>query len=513
MDGHSSSPVERSWRDTGKGKLPLQAKTNYLIGRDTSQWIRNVPTFGEVAYDEIYPGVNLLFYGSKDHLEHDFVVSPHSDPSVIRFELAGAEQLELSDSGDLVASAVGEKVIFQKPTAYQEIDGKRIKVDSAFHLDNSQPASRRVISFQLGRYDSERQLIIDSVFSFSTYLTGTGLDEVTAVTTDATGNIYLTGFTSSSDFPTQNGEQPQLGCIASAPTGCQNAFITKLDSTGHTLLYSTYLGGSSRDYGGAIAVDTTGNVIIAGVSESSNFPHAGAVPTLSCQTNNNCYFLASLKPDGSALNYSGQIGGSEGAYTNGTNGRLAVDASGNAYLAGITDSPNFQLTSGTLVPSVTGYPYISTFVLEVDPTGKLLYSTAIPGNAAPNPSASFNNFFLPTGIAVDSSRQAIVSGTGGPGLPTTARVVADAFPNKVTNVANPIAGYVLQLNATASAINYGTYVPGTDTLGGMAVDNSGNLYLTGSTSETTLPVSATAYQKALSAGQNCTCNDGFYRES
>jgi hypothetical protein len=502
-------PVGVAGETRAKGRLPLRAKTNYLIGRDTSQWIRNVPTFGEVAYDGIYPGVNLLFYGSKDHLEHDFVVSPHSDPSVIRFELAGAEQLELSDSGDLVASAVGEKVVFQKPTAYQEIDGKRIKVESAFHLDNSQPASRRVISFQLGHYDSERQLIIDPVFSFSTYLTGTGLDEVTAVTTDATGNIYLTGFTSSSDFPTQNGEQPQLGCIASAPTGCQNAFITKLDSTGHTLLYSTYLGGSSRDYGGAIAVDTTGNVIIAGVSESSNFPHAGAVPTLSCQTNNNCYFLASLNPDGSALNYSGQIGGSEGAYTNGTNGRLAVDASGNAYLAGITDSPNFQLTSGTLVPSITGYPNISTFVLKVDPTGKLLYSTAIPGNAAPNPLASFNNFFLPTGIAVDSSGQAIVSGTGGPGLPTTAGVVADAFPNKVTNVANPIAGYVLQLNATASAINYGTYVPGTDTLGAMAVDSSGNLYLTGSTSETTLPVSATAYQKALSPGQNCTCNDGF----
>ena len=491
-----------------EGKLPLQAKANYLIGRDASRWIRNASTFAEIAYDGMYPGVDLLFYGSKDHLEHDFIVSPHTDPSEVRFTLTGAEQLELNVSGDLVASAAGEKVILRRPAAYQEIDGKKIKVESAFRLDHSLP-SGPVVSFQLGNYDPERQLVIDPVLTFSTYLAGTGMDQVTAVTTDATGNIYLTGFTSSSDFPTQNGEQPQLGCIASAPTGCQNAFITKLDSTGHTLLYSTYLGGSSRDYGGAIAVDTAGNVIIAGVSESSNFPHAGAVPTLSCQTNNNCYFLASLKPDGSALNYSGQIGGAEGAYTNGTNGRLAVDAPGNAYLAGITDSPNFQLTSGTLVPTITGYPYISTFVLKVDPTGKLLYSTAIPGNAAPNPLASFNNFFLPTGIAVDSSGQAIVSGTGGPGLPTTAGVVADAFPNHVTNVSNPIAGYVLQLNTTASAINYGTYVPGTDTLGGMAVDSSGNLYLTGSTSETTLPVSATAYQKALSPGQNCTCNDGF----
>lgn len=119
-------------------------------------------------------------------------------------------------------------------------------------------------------------------------------------------------------------------------------------------------------------MDDTGDVIVAGVSESSNFPHVGAVPPLSCQTNDDCYFVASLKRDGSALNYSGLIGGSEGLYTNSTNGRLAVDASGNAYLAGTTDSPNFQITSGTLAPTLSGYPYTSTFVLKVDPTGKLL---------------------------------------------------------------------------------------------------------------------------------------------
>jgi hypothetical protein len=492
-----------------EGKLPLQAKANYLIGRDASRWISNVSTFAEVAYGGIYPGVDLLFYGGKNHLEHDFVVSSHSDPSRIRFTLTGAEQLELNDSGDLVASAAGEKVILQKPVAYQEIDGKKIKVESAFRLDSSQLPSSSVVSFQLGHYDPARQLIIDPVFTFSTYLTGTGMDQVTAVTTDATGNIYLTGSTSSSDFLTQNAEQPQLGCSTSPSAGCQNAFITKLDPTGHTLLYSTYLGGSAQDFGAAIAVSNSGDIIVAGVSESSNFPHVGAISSLSCQINNNCYFLASLKPDGSALNYSGQIGGSEGFYTNGDNGRLAVDASGNAYLAGVTDSSNFQTTGGTLAPIIAGYPYNSTFVLKVDPTGKLLYSTAIPGSAAPNPLSSFTNFFLPTGIAVDSSGQATISGTGGPGLPTTAGVVAADFPNNVANVEDPTAGYVVQLNATASAVNYGTYVPGTDTLGGMAVDSSGNLYLTGGTSETTLPVSTNAYQKGLIPGPTCTCNAGF----
>jgi hypothetical protein len=493
-----------------EGKLPLQAKTNYLIGSDASRWIRNVSTYAEVAYDGIYPGVDLLFYGSKDHLEHDFIVSPHADPSGIRFTLTGAEQLELNDSGDLVASAAGEKIILQKPAAYQEIDGKKIEVKSAFRLDDSQSESSPVVSFQLGNYDPERQLIIDPVFSFSTYLAGTGMDQVTAVTTDAAGNIYLTGTTSSSDFPTQNAEQTQLGCSPSGPSECQNVFITKLGPTGHTLLYSTYLGGSSQDYGAAIAVDASGNVVVAGVSMSSDFPHAGAVSSLSCQINDNCYFLASLKPDGSELNYSGQIGGSEGLYTNAnSSGRLAVDVHGNAYLAGTTDSSNFQITSGTLTTTVSGYPNSSTFVLKVDPAGKVLYSTTIPGNAAPNPSQVFNNFFLPTGIAVDSSGQVTVAGTGGVGLPTTTGVVATAFPNNATNVESPTAGYILQLNATASAINYGTYVPGTDSLGGMAVDGSGNVYLAGSTSETTLPVSTNAYQKSIIPAQTGQYNSGF----
>lgn len=501
--------VGMSAETRAEGKLPLQAKTNYLIGSDASRWIRNVSTFAEVAYDGIYPGVDLSFYGSKDHLEHDFIVSPHANPSGIRFTLIGAEQLKLDDSGDLVASAAGEKIILQKPVAYQEIDGNKIEVKSAFRLDNSRRASSPIISFQLGNYDPERQLIIDPVFSFSTYLTGTGTDQVSAVTTDATGNIYVTGSTRSSDFPTQNAEQPQLGCSTSAPSGCQNVFISKLDPTGHTLLYSTYLGGSSQDSGAAIAVDASGNVIVAGVSMSSDFPHTGAVPSLSCQINDDCYFLASLKPSGSVLNYSGLIGGSEGLYTNGTNGRLALDASGNAYLAGTTDSSNFQITSGTLTATVSGYPNSMTFVLKVDPTGKLLYSTVIPGTTTPDPSQVFNNFFLPTGIAVDSSGQVTVAGTGGVGLPTTTGVVATAFPNNATNVESPTAGYILQLNATASAINYGTYVPGTDSLGGMAVDGSGNLYVAGSTSETTLPVSTNAYQSSIIPSQTGQYNSGF----
>jgi len=483
---------------------PLSGKSNYLLGSDSARWIRNVPNYARVSYQDIYPGISLVFYGAGSELEHDFNVAAGADPSSISFQLKGARKTYLSPDGDLKIQLDAGTLILRKPVAYQTSSQGREHVDANFLL-----AEDGTVRFRLGTYDSSRPLVIDPVFSFSTYVTGTGTDEVAAVTTDASGNIYLTGYTNSIDFPIQSAEQPQLGCNPTAPGGCENAFITKLDPTGK-LVFSTYLGGSDLDQGAAIAVDANGNVIVAGVTESSDFPDAGAISALTCPINNNCYFLASLKPDGSALNYSGQVGGAEGPYSS-NNGRLAVDPSGNAYLAGITNSPNFQITSGTLAPSFAGYPNIASFVLKVDPTGKLIYSTVIPGSAAPNLADVFNNFFQPTGITVDSSGAATVAGTGGPGLPTTSGVIASTFPNLVS-AGSFTAGYVMQLNATASAVNYGTYVPGTDSLGGLAVDNGGNLYVTGDTSETTLPVSANAYQKNLIPGPGCICNSGYIVE-
>jgi Abnormal spindle-like microcephaly-assoc'd, ASPM-SPD-2-Hydin/Beta-propeller repeat len=483
---------------------PLSGKSNYLLGSDSARWIRNVPNYARVSYQDIYPGISLVFYGAGSELEHDFTVAAGADASSITFQLQGARKTYVSTDGDLKIQLDAGTLTLKKPVAYQTSSQGRKHVDANFLLTED-----GIVRFRLGAYDSSRPLVIDPVFSFSTYVTGTGTDEVAAITTDASGNIYLTGYTNSTDFPIQSAEQPQLGCNPTAPGGCENAFITKLDPTGK-LVFSTYLGGSDLDQGAAIAVDANGNVIVAGVTESSDFPHAGAVSALTCPINNNCYFLASLKPDGSALNYSGQVGGAEGPYSS-NNGRLAVDPSGNAYLAGITNSPNFQITSGTLAPSFAGYPNIASFVLKIDPTGKLIYSTVIPGSAAPNLADVFNNFFQPTGITADSSGTATVAGTGGPGLPTTSGVIASTFPNLVS-AGSFTAGYVMQLNATASAVNYGTYVPGTDSLGGLAIDNGGNLYVTGDTSETTLPVSANAYQKNLIPGPGCICNSGYIVE-
>ena len=248
------------------GEVPSRAESNYLLGADSARWIAHVPNYSRVVYRGIYPGVSLVFYGRDGELEHDFTLAPLADPAVISFRMEGAQRVELSPEGNLhIASSAGSLVL-RKPTAYQEAGGKPAHVDVSFLLA---PDGR--VSFRVGAYDHSRPLVIDPVLTFSTYLDGSTTDNITAVTTDSSGNIYVTGSTTSTDFPTMKPLQPASGCGLDA---CNFAFITKLDPTGKTLIYSTYLGGGFLDYGGAIAVDAQGDAIVAGISSSSNFPQA-----------------------------------------------------------------------------------------------------------------------------------------------------------------------------------------------------------------------------------------------
>ncbi len=479
----------------------LKGQSNYLLGASPSGFITHIAQYGVIHYGELYPGVQLDFYGNGSELEHDFTLSPHVDPASIVLRFKGALGQRMTGTGDLLVKTGQGSLLLKRPIAYQDDGEHRTRVQAKF-----QKRADGSIGFLLGRYNTGRPLVIDPVLSFSTYLDGEYADQIGAVTTDSSGNIYVTGTTGSPDFPIQSAEQPQLGCGSNS--SCTNAFITKLDPTGKTLLYSTYLGGSGEDQAGSIVVDAAGNALIGGVSSSSNFPNSGLLHT-SCQINGSCYFLASLKADGSALNYSGLIGGTEGPYTGPTNSRVALDAAGDAYLAGVTDDPHFVITPGTLATTVPGYPYNSTFVLKVSPTGQLLYSTIIPGTSTQDPAQIFNNWFLPYAITMDSSGQVTVAGTGGTGLPTTPGTVGPTFPNPTVNVESPTAGYLLQLNATASAIKFGSYLPGTDQLEGMAIDSSGDIYVAGQTYEATLPVSSAAYQAVPALNSNGSIATGY----
>ncbi|WP_047495725.1 choice-of-anchor D domain-containing protein [Terriglobus sp. TAA 43] len=479
---------------------------NYLIG-NMSEWRTHVSRYGRLTYANVYSGIDLTYYGNGSRLEHDFIVQPGADPATIDMRFRGSRKAHLLPNGDLLLSLDKSAVTLHKPVAYQSRDGVRSDIPVQFALSGDN------VRFSVGSYDHSQPLVIDPVITLATYLAGTGADTVTAVATDAGGNIIVTGYTNSTDFPTKNPLQSGVG-----GSGVKNAFVTKLDPTGKTLIYSTYLGGSSPtqgDFGGAIAIDSAGNAIVAGTSSSSDFPHVGSVPPVStCQYTSSCYFIASLKPDGSALNYSGRIGGLQGNYTNGVNGRVAVDASGNAYLAGLTDDIGFYVTPGTFGGSPVGYPSSQMFVMKVNPTGNVVYSTIVPGNAATSPSQPFTNAFLPTGISVDSSGRATVLAWGGPGLPTTPGVVGAQFPNSYPNVSDSSAGVVLRLNATATALDFASYLPGTDQAGGLAIDSNGNLWIAGTTNETNLPVSTNAYQKTLSVGavSNTANGSGYIME-
>jgi Bacterial Ig-like domain (group 3)/Abnormal spindle-like microcephaly-assoc'd, ASPM-SPD-2-Hydin/Beta-propeller repeat len=487
------------------GKDQLSGHANYLIGRDSSRWVRNVPLYSEVDYTDIYPGISLSFYGNEKDLEHDFQVAPGADPAQIAFRVDNSSDVEVLADGDLRVDSRYGALTLEKPVAYQMTAGRRRSVDAEFLV-----GSDKTVRFKIGSYDRNAPLVIDPVLVFSTYLGGTGTDTIYAATTDASGNVLVTGTTTSTDFPVKNPEQGIPSSCASF--GCTEVFVTKLDPAGKTLIYSTYLGGTGNNQGAAIAVDGSGNAIVGGTSSSQDFPQAGSINSSSCQINDGCYFLASLKPDGSALNYSGLIGGQQGNYAGNANDVIAVDQTGNAYLGGVTDDAHFQITPGTLTTTVSGYPYDQMFVLKVDPTGKLIYSTIVPGNGSQDPSQPFNNAFYPTGIAVDTSGNVTASGWGGLGLPTTAGVVSEGFPNASVNVESPTAGFVLQLDATASAINFASYLPGTDKAGGLAVDSKGDLWVAGTTSETTLPVSANAYQKTPSTSGDSGPLSGYILE-
>jgi hypothetical protein len=455
-------------------------RSNYLRGANASRWVRGAANYKKIEYPDLYPGISLLFYGNGNRLEHDFRIEPGANPSQIAFQIDGAKRIALSSEGDLNIYVGGCALTLQKPTAYQYVSGERKEVDAGFLLAND-----GTVSFRIGNYSAASRLIIDPVFVFSTYLGGSGSDAIAAVATDSEGYIYVTGTTSSVDFPTANAEQPQLN-------GAQNLFVTKLDPTGAKLIYSTYLGGSDSqgaDQSSAIVIDGNGNAIIAGITSSRDFPFAGAIQSPNCPFNASCYFLASISPDGSHLNYAGEIGGE--AADLGSDGLIALDSSADVYLAGNTSSPNFPITPGTLSSSVPGYPYSTLFVLKVDPTGRLLYSTVITGN-------SVSGAFVPSGIAVDATGQATVVGTASSGLSTTGNVIQPTFPNSSASTAT--AGFILQLNATASKMNYSSYLPGTDGAGGFAVDPKGDIYIAGATAETNLPVSANAYERKADSG-------------
>jgi uncharacterized repeat protein (TIGR01451 family) len=498
-----------SARIAGADLLP--GKSNYFIGNDRSKWRSNIPQFARVSYEEVYPGINLVFYGKQGQLEYDFQIAPGADPSQAQLEFDGAQKVELS-SGSLILKGDGGSLLFAAPSVYQEIDGRRQPVEGRFALR----ASNRV-GFELGPYDHSRELIIDPVLTYSTYFGGTGNDTFPYVTVDILGNIYLTGSTTSTGLPTTAGvPYPNLNPAANA----QNIFILKLNPQAGTggIEYLTYLGGSGTDSSAGIGVDGT-TIYVAGTTTSIDFPTTQTayqtVPKSGSAGPQHAFVSVLIPTATDQLVYSTYLSGSGADIASG----MTIDTAGNVYVTGTTTSTAVSdegsLTNqfpASATPEAQPFQAISRgatiqfFVTKVNTVaagiGSIAYSTYFGGGAPSNAIATGG------GIAVDTTGNIYFTGTTNfiytgtspvtdfpilnayqpcldqppplvivTGLPVcnnTTDTTSDAFVAKLNN----------PTNTQATQLAWSTYFGGAnnETGTGIAVDaGAANVYITGST--------------------------------
>jgi hypothetical protein len=471
----------------------LPGKTNYFRGNNPAAWHTGIANFAQIRYSQLWPGTDVVFYGNGEHLEHDFVLAPGADPRRISFELKGAQSLETTRNGDLVVHLGDTLITFKKPIAYQEANSGRKQVAANFKLNGNK------ISFTIGRYDRRHALTIDPVLVFSTLLAGSTFESITGLAVDAQNNIYVTGFTFSTDFPTTAGSA-QPACAGCSLTS-SDAFVTKLNPTGTALVYSTFLGGTADDATQSIAVDSNGNAVVAGTTGSSDFPAVNAIGTFSGPANTSQLFITSIAATGAALNYSGIVGPLVTPVPFGTPSPaisqatpLALDPSGNAYVTTQTLISSFPTTPSAIAPVPANSPSAILVALKVSPAGSLVYSTAIPGRAATGTGNPAPNTFFQRAVAVDSAGSFYIAGQANDGLPATLGVIGPAFASDSgPAVFFPQEGFLLKLNPAGSALTYATYIPSTSRVTAMRLDSAGNAYLGGVTSSASLAVSPNAF--------------------
>jgi uncharacterized repeat protein (TIGR01451 family) len=445
-----------------KGRDQLPGYKNYLLGNDPSKWQTNVPTFRSVVYEEIYPGVNLTYYGNRRDLEYDFELAPGADPRVIRLAFDSHVRPSLAQNGDLVLKGGKTELFERKPVVYQEINGERQMIEGHYVL-----LGNREAGFAVGEYDRTQPLVIDPTLVYSTYLGGSGDDLGSSIAIDASNNVYIAGTTSSANFPTHGPAFPNTA-------GLSDIFVTKIDPTGGNIVYSTYIGGAGLDRADGIAIDGSGNAYVVGRvgSTSTDFPTTAGALATTYRGGDFDGVLFKLNAQGNALVYSTFIGGEDNDSTEG----IAVDASGNAYITGGTRSNGFPITSSAFQSSRAGDT--DAYLTKLNSSGSaVLYSTLLGGGSTDRGS----------GVVVDSSGNAYVAGyASSVDFPTQNAFQGfsggsfDAFIAKIdTNLSG------------ASSLVFCTYLGGIgdDKAFGVAIDNGGNnVYVVGQTSSNNFPL-------------------------
>ena len=467
--------LEGARRDVAiEGEGELSGKANYFIGREAGKWRRGVALYRAVRYRGVYPGVDVVYYGNGEELEYDIRVGAGEEVKGIRLRVGGARRVRVEGGELVLEGGGGREVRFERPEAYQERGGKRQAVEARYVVKGEE------VGFEVGAYDRSRELVIDPVLKYATYLGGTGGDQALGIAVDINGNTFITGNTNSVAFPTTSGAEQ------SANHGNGDAFVTKLSSDGTSLVYSTFLGGSDNDTGNAIAI-SAGDAFIVGTTYSSDFPFTSSAYQTTYNGNGDA-FVAQLNSAGDTLVYSTYLGGHGADFGQG----IAVDGSSNAYVTGSTQSNDFPAVNA-LYASPSGSQ--DAFVAKVNFDGSaLVYSTYLGGSGADTGQA----------IRVDSSGNAYVVGY------TVSLDFPILNPYLGTNAGAPAAAdaFVTKLNNSGSALVFSTYLGGTgdDRAHGIALDSGNNVYVVGQTESTDFPTSTTSipYQ-----GQNNGSGDAF----
>ena len=449
----------------------MAARANFLIGDDPAAWHTGVPTYRGIVYRNLYPGIDMNYTGSDPKLKSEFRVAPGANASQIRLEYPDADGVFVDANGDLVVRTGAAELHEQAPVAYQESDGIRRPVEAGYRVLRG-----NTVAFDLGDYDITQPLVIDPVISYSTYLGGTAMSGVTALAVDVAGSVYAAGWTEAIDFPVSN-------AIQAVNRGGVDAFVFKLNPAGSTLLYATYLGGRGDDRAAGIAVDSSGQIYLAGSTASTDFPLAS--PIRLALGGSRDAFAVKLNAIGNLLVYSTYLGGT--GYDAAT--AIALDAGGNAYIAGDTQSTDFPRLSP--VQSVFGGK-TDAFVTRLTPAGAISFSTYLGG---------INDEHV-GGVAVDASANIyLAGGTLSANFPVAAPIQAISGGSQ--------DAFVTKISTSPVTLVYSTYLGGTggqvgspEQANAIAVDSAGSAYVAGVTNSGNFPVTAGAFQTTFNGFQD-----------
>lgn len=468
-------------------------RSNYLHGSDPKQWQVDVPQFGKVRYRQVYPGIDVVFHGDPQKLEYDFVLAPGADPSRIRLAFDGVDRLRIDDAGNLVLKTRRGDIVHRKPVLFQN----NRPVGGHYVL-----RGRRSAGFAVDPYDRSRPLVIDPVLTYASMLGGSDGDQAYAVAIDSQGMVYIGGQTASSNFPVKNALYP-IGANL-VPTPFPQAWIAKFNPAASgeaSLVYSTYISGAEPAEVYSLAVDKSGNLVVVGYTDSSpsdgfpvvnafqpTFPNSNSCIATGSTIIGTCYvpFVLKLNAAGNGLVYSSYFGGGSGDLGN----AVALDAAGNAYLAGYSVSQGLEFPFwGNIAPYQSElHQSQNGLLMVVSPQGALLYGTYFGGGQ--------NTTF--TSVAVDSSGLVYLGGnTSYTGLPTTSGALQSKYS------AGNLSGFVAIFDFNANLptpLQYCTYLGGLidaqgygrTQINGVATDNAGNVYVAGETVTSDFPTTANA---------------------